>query len=64
MVAQKPLRFLRAHEVTAKTGLSRSAIYAEPGFPKPVKISAKASAWVESELEFWMAARMASRGQK
>ncbi|WP_080437936.1 helix-turn-helix transcriptional regulator [Burkholderia ubonensis] len=62
MVSQNPQRFLRIHEVIYKSGLTRAAIYALPDFPKPVKIGPRASAWVESEVESWMAARMAARG--
>ncbi|OXI91052.1 transcriptional regulator [Burkholderia sp. AU31652] len=64
MADQNPQRFLRIHEVIYKTGLTRSSVYAGCGFPPPVKIGPKAAAWVESEVEEWMAARMAARGQK
>jgi prophage regulatory protein len=59
-------RFLRLAEVTHTTGLSRAHIYAlaaDGEFPKPIKISARASGWLESEVQSFMAARVAaSRG--
>lgn len=53
-------RMLRPREVSARTGLSRSQIYAmiaEGRFPPFVKLSARASALPES----WLAAFIASR---
>ncbi len=64
MVVKNPQRFLRIHEVIYKSGLTRAAIYALPDFPRPVKIGPRASAWVESELEEWMASRIAARGHE
>lgn len=67
MDQQKPKRFLRIAAVIEKIGVSRAMIYqmaAEGDFPKPVKIAPKASAWVESEVDAWMDARIAmSRAQ-
>ena len=48
---------LRLPAVKARCGLARSTIYlriAEGTFPKPVKLGARASGWVESELEAWL----------
>jgi prophage regulatory protein len=59
-------RFLRLKSVMAKTGLSRSTIYARiktGGFPAPVKLGPVSSAWLGSEVDGWMAARIADRGQ-
>lgn len=56
--------FLRVKQVAAITNLSRSSIYdlvANQGFPKPVRISECRSAWVKSEIESWMRARMDAR---
>lgn len=55
------MQLIRLKEVKAKTGLSRSAIYADPSIPKPVKIGPRAVAWVESEVDAWIEARIASR---
>ena len=57
-------KFLRIKEVQRFCGLSRSQIYALVGkgeFPKQIKVSEKASAWLLSELEEWMSERVASR---
>lgn len=59
---------LRLPEVENVTGKKRSAIYSEiqaGTFPPPVKISAgasaRASAWVDSEIQAWIASRIAER---
>jgi prophage regulatory protein len=57
-------RLLRLPEVQARVGLGRSAIYAAiraGTFPPPVRISAHAVAWPASDIERWIAARIASR---
>ncbi|WP_369942752.1 helix-turn-helix transcriptional regulator [Xanthomonas medicagonis] len=59
-----PLRFLRIREVLARTGLPKSTLYDRirvGSFPKPVPLGGTLSAWVESEVEDWMAARIAER---
>lgn len=61
---QHPLRFLRIREVLARTGLSKSTLYDRiraGTFPKPVRLGGTLSAWVESEVEAWMATRIAER---
>jgi prophage regulatory protein len=48
---------LRLQQVIARTGLSRSAIYsriANRTFPAPVRISERARAWVDAEVEEWV----------
>jgi prophage regulatory protein len=54
-------------DVLAKTGLSRAHLYAlaqKGAFPKPVKLSERSSAWVESEVQDWINERIAARGQE
>ena len=61
------MRLLRREAVTEKTGLSRSAIYAgmDAGtFPKSVKISEKTVGWLESEIDEFIAKRVAARDAK
>lgn len=44
--------------------MSRSAVYAasaKGAFPQPVKLSERSSAWVESEIDAWLASRVAQR---
>lgn len=60
----KNLRLIRRKEVQAKTGFGASSIYAEMAkgnFPKPVFISERRVAWIESEIDAWIAERIASR---
>ena len=50
--------------VMAETTFSRSHIYAlaqKGEFPKPIKLSERSSAWVESEVLDWIGARIALR---
>lgn len=58
---------LKMSQVGAKTGLSKSHTYAlvqKGKFPKPVKLSAHASAWVEAEVDKWNDERIAKRDQE
>jgi prophage regulatory protein len=51
-------RFMRFPEVYERVGLSRSQIHlmVEAGkFPAPVKIGLRASGWLESSIDKWMA---------
>lgn len=67
---QTALTILRRKQVEARTGLSRSTIYAklrrnpkrpadyDPTFPTPVSVGAKAVGWIESELDAWLIAQI------
>jgi prophage regulatory protein len=60
-------KLLKLKDVIATTGLSRSYIYAlaqQGAFPKPIKLSERSSAWVQSELEEWIDSRIALRDQE
>ena len=51
---------LRRPEVEARTGLSKSTIYAwiERGdFPQPVKLGTRLVAWRESDITAWLESR-------
>lgn len=53
-------RILRRPEIEARTGLSRSTIYAwmaSGEFPKPVALGARLVGWRETDIQEWMAAR-------
>ena len=52
------MRLIRLPKVEEKTGLRKSSIYGLPSFPSPVKIGPRASAWVEEEVDEWIAARV------
>jgi len=68
--SDRALTILRRRQVEARTGLSRSSIYAkmrrnprrpsdyDPTFPKPVSVGAKAVGWVEAEVEAWLIAQV------
>lgn len=57
-------RTLRRRDVEARTGLSRSTLYAmmaQCTFPKPVRLGARAVGWPESEIAAWLESRKAER---
>ncbi|MFJ5506898.1 helix-turn-helix transcriptional regulator [Pectobacterium carotovorum] len=56
---------IRLSGVMKKTGLRKSWIYLlmkQGDFPQTVKIGARSVAWVESEVNDWIAARISQRG--
>ena len=59
---------LRLPQVMARTGLSRSSIYAKVAvgeFPEPISLGARAVGWLSDEVEAWLVARVeATRGPK
>ncbi len=57
-------KLLKLKDVLAITGLSRSYVYAlaqQNLFPKPIKLTERSSAWVESEVQEWIESRIALR---
>ena len=58
---------LRLPVVMARTGLSRSTIYAKIAagvFPEPINLGARAVGWLADEIEAWLVARVeATRGR-
>ena len=59
----RPAKLLRLPEVIERCALGKSAIYARiraKTFPAPVDLGG-AVAWVEAEIEAWIAARVAER---
>lgn len=57
-------KLIRMPVVEEMTGYTSSTIYLairEGTFPKPVKIGQRASAWVESEVNAWINARINER---
>ena len=60
------IRLIRRKEVQAKTGLGASSIYVmmqQGKFPKAVNISERRVAWVESDIDFWIAEHIAHNKQ-
>jgi prophage regulatory protein len=60
----KNLRILRRRDVEKRVGLSRSSIYSrvqDGKFPRPVNLGARAVGWLESEIDNWLAEKVAAR---
>ncbi len=62
---EQHVRLIRLREVLAKTGLSRSAVYAaiQAGtFPAPIPIlpGGRSTAWVEFEIDCYLRERIAT----
>lgn len=54
------IRILRRPQVLARTGLSRSTIYAlivDGKFPQPVQLGLRAVGWREGDVEAWLHSR-------
>ena len=52
---------IRLPEVEARTGLKKSAIYAgmrKFSFPQCLKLGARSSGWIASEIDAWIAERI------
>lgn len=67
-ISKKPAQILRIKAVIARTGLSRSALYQKLDkkgayfdcqFPTQVKLGGNAVGWIASEIDDWIAARIA-----
>jgi len=57
-------RFMRLPEVISTCGLSRSTIYdliCREQFPSQISLGGKNVAWLASEIDDWMQARIAQR---
>lgn len=58
---QTALTILRRKQVEARTGLSRSTLYArirDGNFPRPVSLGGKAVGWVEAEITDWVSTQI------
>jgi prophage regulatory protein len=51
-------KFLRLPAVLALTRGTRTFVYTNPNFPKPIKIGTRASAWDQDEIQQWMEDRV------
>ncbi len=67
MPSKTPHRLLRRKQVEQSLGLSRSTIYArldpgsrhyDPDFPRPISLGAMSVAWLESEVQDYIARRI------
>ncbi|MFP1780583.1 helix-turn-helix transcriptional regulator [Lonsdalea quercina] len=62
----RDITLIRLSGVMKKTGFRKSWIYLlmkQGEFPQTVKIGARSVAWVESEVNDWIAARINQRGE-
>lgn len=58
----KEQRILRQKQVQARTGLSRSTIYlhiSQGIFPRQIKLGSRSVGWLDSDIEEWIASRVA-----
>jgi prophage regulatory protein len=64
---KKPERILRKRAVSERTGLPHSSIYRfvdEGRFPPPIRLGPRTIGWLESEVDAWIADRIAeTRGK-
>jgi prophage regulatory protein len=61
LMSSRSIRMLRLPQVIDATGLGKTKIYELQGqgdFPMRVKITAHSVAWVEDEVQAWLAARI------
>ena len=59
-----PTIVIRRAEAMRRVGLKSSAfdeLRHRPDFPKPIYITARTPAWLEHELDAWLATRVAER---
>ena len=59
----EPIRMLRLTQVATMTGLSKAKVYElqkRGDFPQRVQLTAGRVAWVEAEVQAWLAARIAA----
>ena len=62
----KPQRLLRLSAVMNRVGVGKSAIYARvraKTFPAPVPLGGGSVAWIEAEVDAWIADRIHERDQ-
>jgi prophage regulatory protein len=60
-LTEQPASILRRPQVEARTGLSRSTIYAriqDGTFPRPILLGTKAVGWISSEIDHWLNQRI------
>jgi prophage regulatory protein len=57
------LSILKRRDVQTRTGLSRSTIYlriSQGTFPAPINLGSRAVGWLASEIDDWIAQRVAA----
>ena len=56
-----PVGILRRPQVEARTGMSRSTIYAriqDGTFPRPILLGSRSVGWIEHEIDDWLQQRI------
>ncbi len=56
-------KFIRLQHVLERTGLSRTGLYGAMAlgtFPKSIKISGRACAWISGEIDAWIEGQIAA----
>jgi prophage regulatory protein len=59
--SRSPVTLLCRKQVESRTGLSKSTIYklaSEGNFPKPIKLGDKAVAWIDHQVDHWIAMKI------
>ena len=60
-MSEKHPKFLRLAEVRNRVPYSRSTLYqlvSQGKFPKPINLGPRAVAWLESDIDEWIASRI------
>ena len=57
------LRVIRLPEVMELSGKSKTSIYEDPEFPKPIKIGRRSSGWIKAEVLHWLRSKIEARGE-
>lgn len=63
-MAEQPLKLLSIRDTCGRTSLSRTSLYhavIAGTFPKPIQIGPGRKAFVESEVDAWIRARISAR---
>lgn len=58
------MKIIRLQEVIQLTGLARSTVYKfikDQSFPRQVSLGGRSVGWVESEIQAWIAEKIADR---
>lgn len=56
-------RYWRLPQVMRYTGRSRTRLYGDPTFPRPIKIGPNTSVWLVKEVIAWCEARESDAGR-
>lgn len=60
------VKFMRLEDVEARTGLKQSTLYAMMAageFPRPLKLTKRAVAWLEEDVQAWQRRILAAHGR-